>query len=486
MDKKLYEYKVLEHPEFGKIRVFEFEGENWFVGRDIVKALGYNSTSSTMRTCCKRIKRFPMKKLSDPNSTQFREIFNMKCFAQSDLHCLIDHSKFPKKKEFEDWIFSELSTNDLADQHENDQQDHSLQIKRIPIIADDSLEISSDLIEQVSVDQSQHLELKIFENPEFGKIRALEINGEIWFVGIDVARALGYKNGYRDVVRHVDEEDRKTISREEFQKYRNGSFEISNRGLTVVNESGFYSLVMGSKLPRAKEFTHWVTSEVLPSIRKHGMFVTDNLAETILQDPSYFIKVLNEYRKEQEKRKKAEETIKIQNIQITEQKAQIQTQANVISVQKNQITEQAHKLNDQKDQIEELSPKAKFFDDFIRSDGVITSTIVGSFVGMSAKQLNLWAHKKGLIFKRSNYWEAYIDFRRLHYFTHVPITIIKHDGTKLEFYPARWTKLGLVWALNLLEEEGYKLHLPDDPDQPLPEEIMDFIKNFTPQKKRKK
>ena len=117
-----------------------------------------------------------------------------------------------------------------------------------------------------------------FENPEFGKIRVLEIDGEIWFFGIDVTAALGYKNGYRDVVRHVDEEDRKTISREEFQKYRNGSFEISNRGLTVVNESGFYSLVMGSKLPRAKEFKRWITSEVLPSIRKTGSYSMPNNA----------------------------------------------------------------------------------------------------------------------------------------------------------------------------------------------------------------
>lgn len=88
-------------------------------------------------------------------------------------------------------------------------------------------------------------ELRIFENVEFGKIRTIVIDGEPWLVGKDVADILGYQNGSRDINRHVDEEDR--------QNYQNGSFE-SPRGMTIINESGFYSLVMGSKLPAAKRF----------------------------------------------------------------------------------------------------------------------------------------------------------------------------------------------------------------------------------------
>lgn len=111
-------------------------------------------------------------------------------------------------------------------------------------------------------------QLQIFENKEFGKIRTVEINNEPYFVGKDVADILGYQNGSRDIQRHVDAEDR--------QNYQNGTFE-SNRGMTVINESGLYSLILSSKLPTAKKFKRWVTSEVLPSIRKHGMYTPESV-----------------------------------------------------------------------------------------------------------------------------------------------------------------------------------------------------------------
>ena len=102
-------------------------------------------------------------------------------------------------------------------------------------------------------------ELKIFENPEFGKIRTVEIDGEPWMVGKDVAEALGYSNPRDALAVHIDEEDKATVA------IHDGS---QNRNMTVINESGLYSLVLSSKLPGAKKFRRWVTAEVLPSIRK--------------------------------------------------------------------------------------------------------------------------------------------------------------------------------------------------------------------------
>ena len=101
------------------------------------------------------------------------------------------------------------------------------------------------------------------------EVRTLTIEDEPWFVGKDVADILGYQNGSRDINRHVDEEDR--------QNYQNGTF--GNRGVTVINESGLYSLILSSKLPQAKEFKRWVTSEVLPAIRKQGGFIREDLDE---------------------------------------------------------------------------------------------------------------------------------------------------------------------------------------------------------------
>ena len=101
------------------------------------------------------------------------------------------------------------------------------------------------------------------------EVRTLIIDDEPWFVGKDVADILGYQNGSRDINRHVDEEDR--------QNYQNGTF--GNRGVTVINESGLYSLILSSKLPQAREFKRWVTSEVLPAIRKQGGFIREDLDE---------------------------------------------------------------------------------------------------------------------------------------------------------------------------------------------------------------
>ena len=107
-------------------------------------------------------------------------------------------------------------------------------------------------------------ELQIFKNEEFGDIRTVTIDNEPWFVGKDVAEALGYQNGSRDINTHVLEEDRKILTA---QNYQNG---IPNRALTIINESALYALIFGSKLESAKRFKHWVTSEVLPAIRKTG------------------------------------------------------------------------------------------------------------------------------------------------------------------------------------------------------------------------
>ena len=104
--------------------------------------------------------------------------------------------------------------------------------------------------------------LQVFENTEFGKIRALKINGEPWFVGKDVADVLGYSNSRDALSKHVDEEDKNTVAFHDGNK--------GNPNQTIINESGLYSLILSSKLPGAKKFKRWVTSEILPSIRKTG------------------------------------------------------------------------------------------------------------------------------------------------------------------------------------------------------------------------
>lgn len=109
-------------------------------------------------------------------------------------------------------------------------------------------------------------DLQIFKNEEFGEIRTIEIDGEIWFVGKDVAAALGYQAERNAIAAHVDEDDKMT---------HRISASGQNRDMTIINESGLYSLILSSGLENAKKFKKWITSEVIPSIRKNGGYLAN-------------------------------------------------------------------------------------------------------------------------------------------------------------------------------------------------------------------
>ena len=142
-------------------------------------------------------------------------------------------------------------------------------------------------------------ELKIFENSEFGTLRGVEINGESWLVGKDVAERLGYSNPQKAIRDHVDDED-KTV---------NESFTVNGTMGVLINESGVYALIMGSKLPNAKKFKRWVTSEVLPAIRKHGGYLTAEKVEEALLNPDVLIRLATELKDEREARRALENKV---------------------------------------------------------------------------------------------------------------------------------------------------------------------------------
>ena len=137
--------------------------------------------------------------------------------------------------------------------------------------------------------------LKIFE---YGKqqVRTVEKDGEAWFVAKDVAEALGYKDTSDALKKHVDKEDKLT---------RRIADSGQMREVFIINEAGLYSLIFSSKLPSAKQFKHWVTHEVLPDIRKHGMYMSDKLRDAAHVDPEMFEAVMNKYLAEKETRARA-------------------------------------------------------------------------------------------------------------------------------------------------------------------------------------
>ena len=126
-------------------------------------------------------------------------------------------------------------------------------------------------------------ELEIFKNEEFGEIRTLMIDGEPWFVGKDIADILEYRNGSRDINRHIDEEDRRK------SMIFDGN---QNKETIIINESGLYSLILSSKLPNAKKFKRWITTDILPTNRKTGGYVNNDdlfISPCLLRTKTVFI-----------------------------------------------------------------------------------------------------------------------------------------------------------------------------------------------------
>lgn len=253
-------------------------------------------------------------------------------------------------------------------------------------------------------------QITVFASDKFGDVRIVQIGNEPWFVGKDICDILGYQNGSRDINRHVDEEDR--------QNYQNGTFE-SNRGLTIINESGVYALILSSKLPQAKEFKYWVTHEVLPSIRKHGAYLTDNALEEALTSPDFLIKLATQLKEEKEARLKAEQ----KNIE-------------------------------QEKTIEVLKPKADYTDMILKNNSLVTITQIAKDYGMSGKAMNSKLHEMKIIYNLNGQWLLYSKYQSEGY-VHSETFPIKHkngyEDTKMN---TKWTQKGRLFLYERLKAQG--------------------------------
>lgn len=253
-------------------------------------------------------------------------------------------------------------------------------------------------------------ELQIFENPAFGSIRTITINNEPWFVGKDVAEVLGYSNPRDALKKHVDLEDKGVANCDTL----GGSQE-----LTIINESGLYSLILSSKLPTAKQFKHWVTSEVLPDIRKHGAYMTPETLEAAILNPDYLIQIATALKEEREKRKLLE-------------------------------TENAQ----QKQIIGELKPRADYTDRILSNKGLVTITQIAKDYGMSGRKMNKILEDLHVQYKQSGQWLLYAEYHDKGYTHSKTIDITRKDGTPDVTMETKWTQKGRLFIYELLKGEG--------------------------------
>lgn len=227
------------------------------------------------------------------------------------------------------------------------------------------------------------------------QVRTVIIDGEPFFVGNDVSTILGYSNYRNAVVNHVDDEDKQRTQIE---------YAGQKREVTVINESGLYSLILSSKLSQAKEFKHWVTSEVLPSIRKHGLY---NMSNVKLQ-------------------------FKIP-----------QTFAEALQL-----------AADQAKKIEEQQPKVDYFDSQMRNPGLMTVTEIAKDFGQTPYQLNKTLSKLGIQYKQGKRWVLYKEYANKGYAQYEPFAFKNKSGTGDFKNNLKWTQRGRKFIYDELAKIG--------------------------------
>ncbi|AHA04699.1 phage antirepressor [Pediococcus pentosaceus] len=251
-------------------------------------------------------------------------------------------------------------------------------------------------------------------NFEGNEVRTVLINDEPYFVGKDIADVLGYSNTSKAIRDHVDKEDKLT---------ERIVISGQNREVIAINESGMYSLVLSSKLPNAKKFKRWVTNEVLPSIRKHGAYMTDEKIEEALLNPDTIISLATQLKNEREGRLIAEQ------------------------------------------QVKEFQPKVSYYDKVLSNDALMTISLIAKDYGMSGAGMNKLLHELGVQYRQGGTWLLYAKYQRTGW-THSETKMVpRKDGTEKAVLNTKWTQKGRLGLYELLKDNGYLplIEMEDDP-----------------------
>lgn len=244
-------------------------------------------------------------------------------------------------------------------------------------------------------------DLMIFQSPEFGKIRTVEVDGEPWLVGKDVAQALGYSNPRDALSRHVDEEDKNTVVNPDGNR--------GNPNMTIINESGLYSLVLSSKLPGAKKFRRWVTGEVLPSIRKTGGYA-------IPQDYPSALRAL----------------------------AAAEEQRLALAAENER----------QKQQLADFEPIRQYVDTILESKGALAITQIAADYDISARRLNQILHDEGVQRNVNGQWILYRKHMGKGLTSSKTIHFVHADGRPDTKMQTQWTQKGRLLIHEILTRRG--------------------------------
>lgn len=250
---------------------------------------------------------------------------------------------------------------------------------------------------------------QLFQHEEFGNIRAFDIEGQPWFVGKDVAEALGYANSGKAVMVHVDDDDKMM---EMIPHSQNGKMVTKT---AIINESGLYSLILSSKLPAAKKFKRWVTSEILPSIRKHKAYIDEAVLKKILESTDYAAELASRLMAEKQK-----------------------TAA---------LSEKTAALTEY---VGTLTPKVRYCDAILQCPEAIQVSIIAKDYGMSATAFNRLLHGLGVQYRMGRIWLLYQQFSGRGYTKSRTYYASEYTCTVQTY----WTQRGRFFLYDLFKDSG--------------------------------
>ena len=282
-----------------------------------------------------------------------------------------------------------------------------------------------NILDKGDVFMDDNKDIQIFNNKEFGTIRVTMINGEPYFVGKDVASTLGYSDTSDALKKHVDDEDKMS------RQIADSLGRMQNT--KIINESGLYSLILSSKLPTAKKFKRWITADVLPSIRKHGAYMTEETIEKALLNPDFLISLATELKKEKEQRIKLEK--------------------------ENVVLEKEKEILKQKEQ--ENIPKVKFYESVAETETLIyvrdlAKLITQNGVKIGEKRLFQWLRENGYLIRKkgSSYNTPTQKSVEMGLFKLIEASATTFTGRKITYRYARVTGKGQIYFVNKFLKEA--------------------------------
>lgn len=271
-------------------------------------------------------------------------------------------------------------------------------------------------------------EIRIFENAQFGKVRTLLIDGQPWFVGKDVGKALGYSNTRDALSKHVDTEDKTTVAIcDTGSNYKSQA--------VIINESGVYSLIFSSKLEGARQFKRWVTSEVLPSIRKYGAYLTEEALARVTGDTSEAEKLFTELKKEKLRVKQLQK-----ECDSIERLMAVTREANELLSTTNELLEK---------RVEVLEPKASYYDSVLDSAELIPISLIAEDYGLTAQKLNGLLHGFGIQHPVGKSWAINREYLDMGY---TQTKVLKYSTETITV--TYWTQKGKKFIYEFLKELG--------------------------------